>query len=302
MTADRWIAVIAVIVAVVAIAVSAGLSIWAVKVSRQIAHDSGTDKAPLLRLGFASLVVETNKIFRVGFGVDAADHRPKVIPLPLRLANIGGRAIEDVTVEIVFPAVYDAESFNIKFVGSMPGADRKTMKVGKRDHVYYHFPSIHPGRAVGIDEPFLGESTNDLKLSVPLEEIGIQFNFSASILLAFDVIISSKELMPDTVRFEVGVASAMDFPTLAREFRRPVLDDERPQTGRFAERLFKGRPKAPLPPMILVLPAFSVSKTTAQFRGKEIGELLLPNIDDTKCVWYYPTAGFYVENNNPHWI
>jgi hypothetical protein len=300
-TFDRWIALIGVIVGVLGIAVGAGFSMWSIRVSRRIARESGTDKAPALKVGFGNVVLMTQKTLRVAFGVDRTDHRLRILALPLRFANVGGRALEGITVEVVLPVGIETDDFNIVSFGFMPGEARSRTKIGERTHSYYYLPSIPPGRTIAIDEPFFGEPTVDVKWRLPVAEARATADLTVSYLLAFDVIVSGRELLPHVIRIEVAVVGATDFTALARACQETTLNGK-PSTK--VQRFFRRRAALSLPGMILALPTFKAVKTAAA-DSKAAGhspELLLQDVNQTRCVWFYPSAGFYVESGKLHWL
>jgi hypothetical protein len=150
-----------------------------------------------------------------------------------------------------------------------------------------------PGRTIKFDEPFFGYPTTDVKVKLPLDEIG-----TLSYDLTFDVIVSSKELSPYIVRIQVGVVSATDFSTLAKACQNGIVD-EKPARKRF---ILKRRPPRDPQSILLILPAFTVSKSASHSQASESKELLLLTVHETKAVVYYPTAGFYVQDGEaPSW-
>ena len=300
-TLDRWIALIGVIVGVLGIAAAAVFSVWSIRTSRQIARESGTDKAPALQVGFGSFILKTRKCLRIAIGVDSNDHRLKILALPLRLANLGGRALEGITVEFILPIGIEPDDFNIISYGFMPGVARSRAKIGERTHAYYYFPSISPHTTVAIDEPFYGLPTVDHKLKVPLPDLNVTADLTLTYMLAFDVIVSGREILPEVIRIEAAVVGAIDFEALANACQEKNL------TGMLttkARKFFRRKAEPTLPGMILVLPGFKAVKTAATgSKGTKHGpELLLQDLNQTRCVWFYPSAGLYIESGKPHWL
>jgi len=221
---DRLISVASVVVAIISVIVA----IWAIKVSKNIAVQSGSFDKPILEVLIGNNEISKSQVNELVIGLDVEKYGNEFVVggIPIAISNSGKKSLKGVNFKFSYHESIGRQALELMEYNVVGGyhskhVDRHFSKMGSVQVASYYFPQLDPQGVVEITDPLVIAETR-YKDRITLDN-GISFTATVDYGLVVEIGASALDMVPIVRDLNVSVINATSLSELQRKHRETIV-------------------------------------------------------------------------------